>query len=89
MRSRDEHLMRIVLLVSLAGTLSACTASADWSYSEYRASPGYQSERTYGNRVYGDTRRGLGSENCRTVRRTQLDAYGRPSSWEETVCEEF
>ncbi|WP_457090024.1 hypothetical protein [Microvirga sp. P5_D2] len=76
------------LLTILAAGLGACSASADWSYSEYRSGPGYQNERTYGSRVYGDTRRGLGAENCRLVRRTQLDAFGQPSSWEEAVCEQ-
>ncbi len=88
MRSRSKRLVTAGLLMILAGGLGACSASADWSYSEYRAGPGYQSERTYGNRVYGDTQHGLGSENCRIVRRTQLDAFGRPSSWEETACGE-
>lgn len=72
----------------LSAGLGACSASADWSYSEYRTGPGYQSERTYGSRVYGDTRRGIRAENCRMVRRTQLDAFGQPTAWEESVCEQ-
>lgn len=70
----------------LAAGLGACSASANLSYSEYRTGPGYQSERTYGSRVYSDTRQGIGAENCKAVRRTQLDAFGQPTSWEETVC---
>jgi hypothetical protein len=73
-------------LAILSAGLGACSASADWSYSEYRASPVYQSERTYGSSFYSDTRRGLVTENCRIVRRTQLDAFGHPTSWEETIC---
>lgn len=83
-----KQLILLASLVALAGGLGACAASADWGYSEYRAGPGYRSERTYGSRVYGDTRRGLGAESCRVVSRTQRDAYGRPSSWEETICEQ-
>ena len=76
------------ILTILAAGLGGCSASADWSYSEFRTGPGYQSERTYGSSVYGDTRRGIGTESCRTVRRSQLDAFGRPTSWEEAVCEQ-
>jgi hypothetical protein len=83
-----KRLVSAGVLMILAGGVGGCSASADWGYSEYHAGPGYQSERVYGSRVYGDTRRGLGAENCRIVRRSQLDAYGQSSSWEETVCEQ-
>ena len=76
------------LLTILAAGLAGCSASADWSYSEYRAGPGYQSERTYGSRVYGDTRSGMRAENCRIIRHSERDTFGHPSSWEETVCEQ-
>jgi hypothetical protein len=83
-----KRLITGATLAILSASLAACSASADWSYSEYRAGPGYQSERTYGSSVYGDTQRGLRVENCRMVRRIQLDAFGQPTSWEENVCEQ-
>ncbi len=87
MHSRKGLISCGILMVVAAG-LGACSTSADWSYTEYRAGPGYESERIYGSRVYGDTRRGIGAENCRVVRRSQLDAFGRPTFWEESVCEQ-
>ncbi len=75
----------LVLAVGLGG----CTTAADFSYSEYQLGPGFQTERTYGSRLYGDTERGLGSESCRVVARREVDPFGRVSVREETVCNEF
>jgi len=73
--------------LGICGSLAACSTSADVSYGEYRFGPGYESGRVYENRVYADTSRGLGRENCRTVVHQQEDAFGRVFSSEETVCD--
>lgn len=67
--------------------LTACSTSADVMYGEYRVGPGYESGQVYESRVYADTNDGVGRESCRTVVRRQADALGRPSSFEETVCD--
>jgi hypothetical protein len=67
--------------------LAGCSTSANVSYGEYRFGPGYETGRVYENSVYGDTQRGFGKENCRTVLRRTVDAFGRASSTEETVCD--
>lgn len=85
-RSRRRW-VQAVLGLAYCGGLAACSTSADVSYGEYRFGPGYESGRVYENRVYADTSGGLGRENCRTVLRQQEDAFGRVSSFEETVCD--
>lgn len=80
-------LMIVVLGLGLSTGLAGCSTSADVSYGAYSFGPGYETGRVYESRVYGDTQRGFGSENCRTVLRRQVDAYGRASSVEETLCD--
>ena len=76
-----------VLATGFGTGLAGCSTSADVSYGSYSVGPGYETGRVYENRVYADTYRGLGHENCRTALRRQTDADGRLSSSEETVCE--
>jgi len=71
----------------LGSGLAGCSTSADVSYGEYRFGPGYEAGHVYESRVYGDTQRGIGRESCRTVVRRETDAYGRPISAEESVCD--
>ncbi|WP_243373806.1 hypothetical protein [Microvirga solisilvae] len=75
-----------LLALGFGSGLAACSASADVVYGEYRFGPGYQSGRVYENRVYADTGRGVGRENCRTGVRQQVDPLGRATSSEETIC---
>jgi hypothetical protein len=90
MPSPAARLSRPVLILTFLGTaLGGCMTSADVSYSEYRFGPGFETGRVYENRVYGDTRRGLGSESCQVVARRQINAFGEVSVREETVCDEF
>ncbi|WP_414473843.1 hypothetical protein [Microvirga sp. M2] len=78
----------VAALGSVIGmALAGCSTSADVSYGSYQFGPGYQSGRVYESRVYGDTQQGIGAESCRTVMHRQADAFGRPSSSEETVCD--
>jgi len=77
----------IVLGVGLGAGLAGCSTSADVSYGTYRFGPDYEASQVYENRVYGDTQDGIGRESCRTVVRREADAYGRPSSVEETACD--
>lgn len=88
MLARVTRLSKPVLptVAVLALGLTACSTSADVFYGGYQAGPGYETGRIYENRIYGDTRRGFGNENCRTVLRRQVDTYGRASSVEDTVC---
>jgi hypothetical protein len=82
------HCLAIAALGLGCGSgLAACSTSADVFYGEYRIGPGYESGRVYENRVYADTNRGLGRENCRMVVRRHQDAFGRSLSSEETVCD--
>jgi hypothetical protein len=78
-----------VAFVILGGGLAGCTTMAGFSYSEYQAGPGFQTERVYENRVYGDTEQGLGSETCRMAARREAGASGEILARRETVCEEF
>lgn len=92
MRKRSVGLPRRAAIVAVLGLgmgygLAGCSTSADVSYGTYRSGPGYEAEHVYESRVYGDTQRGFGRENCRTVVRRETDAYGRPSSVEESVCD--
>ncbi len=89
MPSRTAALKPLVAVVVVAAALGACTTSADFSYSENRAGPGFETERVYENRVYGDTGAGLGAESCRVVVRRQVNVFGEVSAREETVCDEF
>ena len=90
MPSSVARFSRLVLILTFLGAaLGGCTTSADVSYSEYRFGPGFETERVYENRVYGDTMRGLGSESCQVVARRQVNAFGQISAGEETVCDEF
>lgn len=86
-RLSKSGLMVSVLGLGLGAGLAGCSTSADVSYGEYSFGPGYEAGRVYENRVYGDTEQGFGGENCRTVLRREVDAYGRASSVEETVCD--
>lgn len=84
------HRLRLstVALSVLSGGLAGCTATADLSYGEYQFGPGYQTERVYERRVYGDTDQGLGSEACRGVVRRQIDAFGNLIVRDDRVCDE-
>lgn len=77
-----------IALAILAGGLGGCTATADLSYSEYEFGPGFQTERVYESRVFGDTGRGFGSEACRTVVRRETNAFGEVFTREIYVCDE-
>jgi hypothetical protein len=81
------RLVIAALGVGLSAGLAGCSTSADVAYGTYRVGPGYEAGQVRESRVYGDTRRGIGTENCRTVLRREADAFGRLSSFEETVCE--
>jgi hypothetical protein len=85
-RSLERRLI-IAVGAGLAAGLAGCSTSADIAYGSYQFGPGYQTGRVYEGRVYGDPQRGIGAENCRTVLRQETDAFGRLSSWEETVCD--
>ncbi len=87
MPSLIENLRKPALIVALVCSgLGGCMVAADTSYSEYSFGPGHQSERVYENRIYGDTQQGIGGESCRSIRRSQVDAYGREATVEESVC---
>lgn len=84
-RARLALLPGVMLLM---GGFAGCTTTADVTYSEYRFGPGFGTERTYESRVYGDSTRGLGSESCRTVVRSDFDWFGEASRREVTTCDE-
>ncbi|WP_134497958.1 hypothetical protein [Microvirga pakistanensis] len=86
-RSLDPRLISTFVGIGLAVGLAGCSTSADVAYGSFQAGPGYQTSRMYESRVYGDTQRGIGAENCRTVTRQATDAFGQLSSSEETVCD--
>jgi hypothetical protein len=79
--------MAAVLGVGLGAGLAGCSTSADVAYGTYRFGPGYESGQVRESHVYSDPREGIGAESCRTVLRREADAFGRLSSFEETVCE--
>ena len=80
--------LRLVLVLSIMGVaLAGCTTAAGFSYGEYRSGPGYETERFYESRVYGDTSQGVGRETCRVVARRQVDPFGESIVREETVCD--
>jgi len=84
-----EFTRPFLILTSLGAALGGCTTSAGVSYGEYRVGPGFETERVYENRVYGDAARGLGSESCQVVERRQVNPFGGISVREETVCDEY
>lgn len=79
----------LLILTFLTTALGGCTTSADVSYGEYRFGPGFETERVYESRIYGDTTQGLGTEPCQVVARRRINAFGEISVREETVCGEF
>lgn len=79
----------VLVLAFLGAALGGCTTSADVSYREYRFGPGFETERAYENRVYGDTTQGLGSESCQVLAQRQVNAFEEISAREKTVCDEF
>ncbi len=86
-RSPEPRLVSAIVGIGLAAGLAGCSTSADVAYGSFQAGPGYQTSRMYESRVYGDSRRGIGAENCRMVTRQETDAFGQLSSSEETVCD--
>ncbi|MFC4173172.1 hypothetical protein ACFOYU_14060 [Microvirga sp. GCM10011540] len=87
MMSRCVRVVPIALVLT-AGALGGCTATADVSYGEYQFGPGYEAERVYERRVYADTDRGFGSEECRGVARRGVDPYGNMVVTDMQVCDE-
>lgn len=71
----------------VAGALGGCTATADMAYGEYQFNPGYGTEQVYERRVYADTAQGLGSEECRTVVRRDVNRFGEVVRRERQVCD--
>jgi hypothetical protein len=58
------------------------------SYGEYQFGPGYQSERVYERRIYGDTSRGFGSETCQGVVGQQMNEFGEFDVGDSVTCDE-
>ena len=80
------NLKPVLVLPLLGAVLGGCTTSAAVSYGEYRSGPGFETERVYENRIYGDTAQGWGGESCQVIARRQVDAFGEVAVREETVC---
>jgi len=75
-------------VVVMAGAIAGCTATADMSYGEYQFGPGYQAEQIYERRIYADTGRGLGSQECRTVGQEYVDRFGEVVRRDTQVCDD-
>ncbi len=87
--SSKRSVSALVLCIGVGFGLAGCTTAASVSYGEYRAGPGYQAGHVHEHHVYGGTGQGIRSERCQVLRRDEIDAFGRASSSEATVCEEF
>ncbi|WP_230532479.1 hypothetical protein [Microvirga roseola] len=76
-----------IALAMLAGSLGACSTSANVFYGEFRSGPDFETGSFYERGVYGDTARGIGSEACRVEIRREVDAFGNVATHEVTACD--
>lgn len=83
----DRRGLVVVAPALFAGTLGGCAASADFTYGEFQYGPGYQTERVYERRVYGDTAQGLGEETCRGALHRRVNAFGETVVTDNRVCD--
>ncbi|NIX76590.1 hypothetical protein [Microvirga terricola] len=83
----DRRGFVVIAPALFAGALGGCAASADFTYGEFQYGPGYQTERVYGRRVYGDTSQGLASEACRGAVRRHVNASGETVVTDNRACD--
>lgn len=71
----------------LAAGLAGCVGTAGVSTWEYRAGPGYETERVHDSRILADTSQGLTRESCTSVSRRRSGPAGAMAGEDLTACE--